>query len=178
MKSPKHRSNSPVDAWITMRRGDSREKLLGCFCTVDSLPWTTPSPLCVGTVGTGTGMGAFGFLSSVWCVFLLFSLLSCATAWLDWSSRAGSGFGVTFFALFFAELATSFFQDRDTNIECRLRLLSFLSPSPAASASMMDAFLVAGDMERTVPMVFAEDGARAAGGDGCCGNFTAGSSAE
>lgn len=137
---------------MTIRLGDTSDTLLGCFWTEDSLPFcTTDSLFCVGTVGTGTGMGAFGFFSSVWCVFLTFSLLSWAT-WLDGSSRVGSGFGVTFFALFLAELATSFFQDRDTNIEWRLRLLSFFPASPATSASMIDAFLVAGDIERTVPM--------------------------
>lgn len=156
MKSPKQRSSSPVDAWMTILRGDTRDRLLGCFCTWESLPfWATASLFCVGTVGTGTGMGALGFFSSFWCVFRTFSLLSCAT-WLDGSSRAGSGLGVTFLALFLAELATSFFQERDTNIECLFRLLSFLSPSPASSASAIDAFFVAGDIERTVPMTAKE----------------------
>lgn len=135
---------------MTIRLGDTRDRLLGCFWTEPSRAfWPAGSPLCVpGTVGTGTGMGTLGFLSSVWCVFLMFSLLSCAT----WPDGTASTFGVTFLALFLAELATSFFHDSDTNMECFFRLLSVLAASTAASASMMDAFLDAGDMERTVPM--------------------------
>ena len=152
-KSPKQRSSSPVEAWMTIRLGDSRDTELDCFWTEASLAfWVAGSLFCVGTVGTGTGMGTLGFFSSAWCVFLLFSMLS----WATWPDGTASTFGVTFLALFLAELATSFFHERDTNIEWRLRLLSALTPAAATSASMIDAFLVAGDMERTVPMAAEE----------------------
>jgi len=97
MKPPKQRSSSPVDAWITTHLAKRRETLLGCFWT--DVIFTSPPPFwdvifwdvifwdVMGTVGTRTGMGALGLLSSVAWDFLVFS-------WLSWETSvvaAGSG---------------------------------------------------------------------------------------
>lgn len=155
--SPRQRRSSPVDAWTITRLGETRDSLLGCFCTAISFfpLWEGVSDcvgggFCVGIVGNGTGLDSWlePFSGLKYCAFFRFSLFSCSTCsplpCSNWES------GLTFLAFFLLdEVVTSLLSDKaDSRTECFLRLLS-LGSGPSTTIVV---FRDVGDIDKTVPI--------------------------